>query len=392
MDWQLVDRPLILAAYGVNLAIRARRALVGPRRHRGDAANIISACIDDCWNGHCYTASPGYFHQFWTRDLCFSAVAIARRSDQDRGRVLASLSWAIRAWRRRRSHITTTIHYFSQPVDVFDYGVDCLPLLLTALLALEGQRIVERHRTWLQREVEHYVDEVVDPDLGLVRTDRKFSAHRDTVVNRCNAYGNSMVALLADTAPRLGLRLPDPLRPIARDPAGLLTEVFWNEAGGYFVDRPGDTAPSGEGNLWPYWTGVVTDQARMRSSLATLAKAGFATPYPLRYEVTRDPAEEPLFVRTFMPNYQGTTAWTSLGSIYLQLLHHVDPESAREGIERYVAWIERDGTFWEVLDGDTGRPYRSSFLTQSDESMLWSAIFLDLIRHPDLPPAILSAP
>jgi hypothetical protein len=93
-----------------------------------------------------------------------------------------------------------------------------------------------------------------------------------------------------------------------------------------------------------------------------------------------------------MPNYQGTTAWTSLGSIYLQLLHHVDPAAARVPIERYLTWIERDGTFWEVLDGATGQAYRSSFLTQSDESMLWSAIFLDLIRHPDLPPAILSAP
>ena len=392
MAWQLVERPLIAASYAVNLGIRLRRAVVGPRRHHGDAAAIIWACIDDCWNGHCFTASPGYFHQFWTRDLCFSAVALARRSDLDRMRVLRSLSWAIRAWRRRRSHITTTIHYFSQPVDVFDYGVDCLPLLLAALRSIGGGRLVERHRDWLQAEVEHYVDEVVDADSGLVRTDRKYSAHRDTVVNRCNAYGNSMVALLASTALRLGLRLPEPLGPMASDPAALLTEVFWNEEGGYFVDEPGDTAPSGEGNLWPYWTGVVTDRARLGSSLATLAAAGFATPFPLSYEVTRDPSREPRFVRTFMPNYQGTTAWTSLGSIYLQLLHHVDPAAARVPIERYLTWIERDGTFWEVLDGATGQAYRSSFLTQSDESMLWSAIFLDLIRHPDLPPAILSAP
>jgi hypothetical protein len=30
-------------------------------------------------------------------------------------------------------------------------------------------------------------------------------------------------------------------------------------------------------------------------------------------------------------------------------------------------------------------------MTQSDESMLWSAIFLDLLEHPTLPPATMRA-
>ena len=55
-------------------------------------------------------------------------------------------------------------------------------------------------------------------------------------------------------------------------------------------------------------------------------------------------------------------------------------------MDRYIGWIERDRTFWEVIDDETGERYSSTLLTHSDESMLWSAIFLDLLEHPELPP------
>ena len=44
--------------------------------------------------------------------------------------------------------------------------------------------------------------------------------------------------------------------------------------------------------------------------------------------------------------------------------------------------IERDGTFWEVLDA-RGRPWRSrSGFSVSDVSMLWGAILLETFRDP----------
>ena len=98
------------------------------------------------------------------------------------------------------------------------------------------------------------MDEVVDPKTGMVRSDRKYSAHRDTVVNRCNAFGNSMVALLAMTMVDLGWDVPDPMKPLALVPQSILLEHFWDSRG-FFRDSPGDTTPSGEGNIWPFWTG-----------------------------------------------------------------------------------------------------------------------------------------
>jgi hypothetical protein len=194
-----------------------------------------------------------------------------------------------------------------------------------------------------------------------------------------------MVALLAMTLVDLGWDVPDPLTPLARAPQRILLDHFWDPRG-FFIDVPGDDAPSGEGNIWPFWTGVITDPAVLRQALETLEERGFANPYPLKYEPVRRPEIEPWFVRTFMPDYQGSTVWTSLGSMYLQLLHSTQPEAARPEMDRYVDWIERDGTFWEVIDDETGQRWSSSILTRSDESMLWSAIFLDLLEHPDAPP------
>ena len=386
MEWQLLKRPLIAAAYAVNLGVRARRGFRGRKRHPGTAAEIIRACIDDCWDGTHYRASPGYFRQFWTRDLSFSAPALSRLSLAHRDRVIASFDWAIRTWERRDAHVTTTIHFFDQPVDVFDYGVDCLPLMMAALHRIGADAVLAEHRPWLEAEVRHYLDEVVDPATGMVRSDRKYSAHRDTIVNRCNAFGNSMVALLAMTLVDLAWDVPDAMAPLAVAPQSILLDRFWDPRG-FFRDSPGDTTPSGEGNVWPFWTGVISDPAVLRQALDTLEERGYADPFPLKYEPIRRPEIEPLFVRTFMPDYQGATVWTSLGSMYLQLLHRLDPTQAGKEIDRYVEWIERDRTFWEVIDDETGQRYSSTLLTHSDESMLWSSIFLDLLEHPDLPPA-----
>jgi hypothetical protein len=49
--------------------------------------------------------------------------------------------------------------------------------------------------------------------------------------------------------------------------------------------------------------------------------------------------------------------------------------------------IERDGTFWEVLDA-RGRPWRSgSRLSVSDTSMLWGAILLATLEETRQPAA-----
>ena len=71
-----MKRPMVAAAYAINIAVRARRGVRGRNWHEGSAREIVGACIDDGWDGTHYRASPGYFRQFWTRDLSFSTEPV----------------------------------------------------------------------------------------------------------------------------------------------------------------------------------------------------------------------------------------------------------------------------------------------------------------------------
>ena len=380
--------PAVIATYVHHLGVRIRRQFRGHTRHRGDAAAIVGACIDACWNGRTFTASPGHFDMFWTRDLSFSVPALIRLG---RGpRVYQSLGYALDVWTKRRSHITTTIHYFDRPGDVFEYGVDSLPLFVAALRAADATDLVERHRAWLEAEIAHYYATVVDPTSGLVRSDRKFSAHRDTVVNRSNAFGNTMVALLAKTIEETGWFASPFEHHFEGDYGRLLVDHFW--VGDHFRDALGDETVSGEANIWPFYTGVIGDPLRVAAALRYLDANGFCAPYPLRYETSRRPEREVWLTRHVLPDYQGSTVWTSLGAIYLQLLRTVDPRLAAAETARYVEWIERDGTFWEVMNAHGRNWVSPRWLLISEESMLWSAIFLDALENLDLAPAYLSEP
>jgi hypothetical protein len=380
--------PAVLAEYAHNIAIRLRRQFVGHRRHSGDAATIVRACIEACWNGRTFTASPGHFDMFWPRDLAFSVPSLVRLGYGPR--VHASLAHALEIWTKRRSHVTTTIHYFDRPGDVFEYGVDSLPLLLAALRAADAGDLVERHREWLAGEIAHYYERVVDPFTGLVRADRKYSAHRDTVINRSNAYGNTMVALLAKTIAETGWFISPFERHFRGDYGRVLMEHFWD--GDHFRDALGEETVSGEANVWPFYTGVIADLDVIGQALAYLDAKGFCDPYPLRYETTRRPECEVWVTRHLLPDYQGSTVWTSLGSMYLQVLRLVDPALAATETAAYIGWIERDGTFWEVMNAAGQNWVSPRWVMIGEESMLWSAIFLDALENVALAPAFLSEP
>ena len=372
-------------------AVRGRRALRGHRRFEGTAEDILRAGLEACWTGEFLTASPGTYRHFWTRDLGFAAPALMRLGDPWPARVASSLAWALDAWRRRGSHVTTTINPLLRwPVDVFDYGVDSLPWLVASLRASGASGPARKHADWLAVEVEHYVEQVVDPATGLVRGDRHLSAHRDTFRNGSTAYGNAMVAMLGRDIVETGwgtdllsrhFLAADGTTEGSPDWSRRLREHFW--LGDRFRDRIGTDATSGEANVWPFQLGLIDDRSMLTAALGTLRREGYTTPYPLKFEVDHRTDGQLWAFRLWSPDYQTTTSWTSLGSVYLSLLREVDRGAAAVQIGRMRELIERDGTFWEVLDS-RGRPWRSaSGLSISDSSMLWGAILLDLLARED---------
>lgn len=364
--------PAILPTYGSSAWRIARRAVRGHTRHPGDARAIARACVESAWDGDHFDASGGHFRQFWTRDLGFSSEPLVRQGFGDR--VRASLAWALDGW-ARAGHVTTTIFPGRRPRDIYTLGIDSLPLLFHALRACDAGDLVARHAAWLRDDLARYAAAVVDPATGLVRQDRRFSSHRDTVVTAGDGYANTMVVALDDVLRSTGW-LPSPIPDGARD---RFMAAFWR--GDHVSDRPDAEAIAGDASIFPFWLSVLPAELGLRGALATAEAAGLADPLPLRYVAEPDPASEDPVQRWFVPDYQTTSIWTSLGAIYLQLLDRVDPAAADAPIAAYAALVEREGTVWEVLDDDL-RPYRGRLgIFRADEAMLWSAILLDLFER-----------
>ncbi len=375
--------PALWPSYLTSAGRILRRRLRGPRRLPGEEAGAIAlAAVDACWTGEYLAASGGHFVQLWTRDLAYAVPSLLAlgRADQ----AVASLAWALDAW-RPGGRVTTTVFPGRRPRDVWTLGADSLPLLLRSLevVGAEGERLVAHHAGWLGPEVERYVAEVVDPSTGLVRDDRAFSSHRDTLRTRSNAANNAMVVLLDRTLRTTGWFAS----PLPVDVAARFLARF-RRPDGTMVDRPDTDEPTGDAAVLPWQTGALDDGDGLVEALAGARQGGLADPLPLRYATRRDPAAEDPVQRRLVPDYQGTAIWTSLGAMYLRLAKRVGAADAATVEAAYRAVLERDRTVIEVYDGRAAtvaalRPYRGTAgLFIADEPMLWGAILAEALRPP----------
>lgn len=365
---QAMLAPAILPAYATSAMRILRRRLVGARRHAGDAIAICRAIVDACWTGDYFAASGGHFRQFWIRDFGFSAPSLIRLGHG--ARVEASLAWALEAW-ARHGRVTTTVFPGRRPADVYTFGIDSLPFLLLSLESGRHEALVRRHAGWLGPEVVRYGLEALDRGTGLVRDDRRFSTHRDTVRTASNCYANTMLVVLHGVLRRTGW-FPSPIPAATAD---RLIDAFWR--GDHFSDRPDRDEVTGDANVFPFWLAAVPDALGLAAALTALERAGLTRPLPLRYAARRDRASEDRVQGLFVPDYQGSAIWTSLGTIYLALLRRVDPPTAAAGLAGYARLVERDATLREVLTDDL-QPYGGRFgLYLADEAMLWASILLE---------------
>ena len=362
--------PVLIGA-GINVAVRSIvRRLFGWRRYEGDAPAICRAVIEDCWTGDFFAGSVGHFKQFWTRDLAMCTPALCRMGFRDR--VVKSWAFALERF-ERAGKVTTTIFNRRFPRDVYAYACDSVPMLLFALRHCGAGDLILKHRELLGREIRRFADTVLDRDLGMARTDGYFSGPRDCMTGRSTAFGNTMIALLARLVEDDPV-LPNPFAGV--DVRANMLHQLWT--GEFFRDSLCRQAPSGDGNIWPFFFDIFDDTDMRRSAFATLEARGFTKPIPLRYFEQRLPESELPIPKMFTPNYQGDPSWTQLGPVYLSLLADIDRDRMIQHRDNMAAFIERDGNYLELYTPD-GRPYRGrAFLYYADEGMIWAAMFLDL--------------
>lgn len=356
------------------------RAYTSYRRYEGSPNKICEQIINQCWNGTYYQVSAGHFTSFYCRDFGMCAPSLIRLGK--RQEVTQTLRWALAIF-AKHNKITTTITKDQEPIDCFSFACDSLPFLLYALKSSGDKKLIEQYRPFLERQAIVYIHTVFDQHTWLVKENGEFSSIKDHYVRKSSCYDNCMVGWLLKTMQELKFDLP--LQNFtSKQMRGQILKHFWT--GKYFKDDIKTTnLVSSDAQFFPFYTGLFdvkksnVDKKVWEHALKSIQEQKLDTPFPVKYTATRDKSKEIFFPSLLAPNYEGTSVWIHLGLCYIQTVAKCGNKPlAKDYLSKYTNVIERQQNFLEIFD-ETGKPYRSLFY-QSDESMLWAAIYLDLLK------------
>lgn len=360
--------PPILDSFRIlrrNITIRRE----GLKRYEGGTKDIIDQIIKSCWNSNnnYFQVSSGNFKNFFTRDfgiVCKALIELGYREE-----VKQTLEYALEKF-EKHGHVTVAISENGRPFDFPTYAPDSLAFLLNSLSLVEDKELVYRYRHFLNSEIDYFFDNVIDKSTGLVRKDRFFSSMKDYAKRKSSCYDNCMAFLIQKNSEKLGLN--NPLRKY--NYKELIKNNFWN--GNYFLDDlSGKDYVASDAQIFPFWVELFDEREMFESIKKEIEKNYLNDPLPMRY--TKSDADvDMFFVEVFNKGYQKDTIWSNIGMIWLEVLYKFDRDLLNEEIEKYDKIIAKYGNFLEVYNSDL-TPFKSSFYF-SDDSMIWSAIFLNI--------------
>lgn len=369
---------LIHLSEGMRMFRRRLRVLFkGIKKYKGSSAEICRSIIRDCWNAdHQYfQASAGHFCEFWTRDFAWCIMPLIRLGYKEK--VLKTLEYAMNIF-EKHSQITTTINPKQKPFDFPYYAIDSVPYFIYCLQSADAYALVKKHKDFLNTQIEDFFERVIDEKTGLVRKDRHFSSMKDYAKRKSSCYGNVMAALLRDSINHINKNeklLDNPLN--GYDYKKLIKKHFWT--GAYFLDDlSGLKYPTGDANVFPFLYGLFNDKNMLKSCIRTIQQHKLDDPFPLKYTESGSQEHKMISLEFLAPDYERDTIWMHMGSLYIGLVREIDPELANKYISQYAGIIETCRNYPELFKKNK-KPY-TSLLYHADESMLWAAIYLDIIR------------
>lgn len=355
----------LIAKEGLRIALSARRLKRGYRQYSGDATSICAKIVKERWNGRYFETSSDHFKQYYSRDFGW-CIGPLKKLGYDK-EIKKTLHYALRCF-KKHGRITTHIRPDGTPVDFPNYTPESLAYTLRSI-HISGCKI-DGYKSFLEKQIA-LAFTTFDTTTGLVRSDKNHSSLKDYSVRKSPIYTNIMLALIDRYADKLQLS-----NPFGRyDLQKAIMEKFWT--GSYFLDDlSGRKHVAGDANVIPYWSGVFTSRKMFRSSLGMMQKEGLDKPFPLRYTKEKDHQ----FIRLhdlLMPNYEGNTIWTHIGSLFLETLDMMEDKHLERYMRQYKYLIEKYGNFLEVFEPDGKKPY-TTWTYAADQSMLWASIFLSI--------------
>ncbi|MBI4451541.1 hypothetical protein HY642_06205 [Candidatus Woesearchaeota archaeon] len=338
-----------------------RVKLKGYRQYDGDAAQICTAIVRDCWNRTYFQTSTGHFCQFYTRDFGFCANALLELGY--RHEVEQTLRYAMKKF-QSAGRVTVAITPNGKPFDFPTHGPDSLAWFTHALTVSKYSLSIDE-KTFLEKQAKAYISRYIMPDGNIAAG--HFTSIRDHAIRSQSFYDQTMLCLAMRSLKQLGIRVPElPVRKAL--------SCFWT--GTHYSDTISQRHASADANLFPFWLGIDSSKKRLKSSINALQQQGLDKPFPLAYDSARHTMH---FASTLAPNYEGTSLWGHLAPIYIQLLLTAYPSQGKTAVRQYAELIARHKNYLELY-APTGKPY-ASLLYAADEGMVWASLFLQCLKN-----------
>ncbi|MBS3165707.1 hypothetical protein J4444_01165 [Candidatus Woesearchaeota archaeon] len=338
---------------------------ISPKKYSGTADEICQQIVKDCWNGKYFQTSTSNFAQFWSRDFGWCTKSLLELGYKEE--VHKTLRYALNRF-KQSGKITTTITPMGKPFNFPCSAVDSLPWFIHSILISKFPYY--DHRNFLNKEVQKFFDQFINPQTGLVNPELHVSSMKDYAIRKSSCYDNTMVALLARDLKIL--KLHNPFEHF--NYPDILKRHFWN--GRYFYDDLSkQDYVAGDANLFPFALGIINDTEMLQSAMNEIQNAGLDTPFPLKYTRSRQNVNF-IWQEIFSRNYESNAIWMHMGPLYVKLLGQVDKEKTQQLISKYTEIIEHYKGFLEVFDKE-GYPFKTPFY-HSDRAMLWAANYLTL--------------
>lgn len=365
---------IILLSEGLRfLKRRIKVAFAGIEKYDGNAEHICLRIVKSCFNQRFFQVSTQNYSQFYARDFGWCVDSLNTLGFEKE--IRSTLGYALNAY-EKHGLTSVAISPSGKPFNFPDnYAPDTLAFLIRSLRVADAQDLIKKHKIFLTKEIAKFYETVIDKDTGLVKKDTHFSSMKDYAIRHSSCYDNIMAAMLSRELDIL--HLPNPMKHI--DFKRLIKKHFWT--GNYFLDDlSGSKHIAADANIFPFWSGIFTDKAMLRSALTSIQSANLDKPFPVRYTSSRIKSQKMLPFEFLVRDWETHSVWTHMGLLYIRILKDVDKEKAAFHISQYTKIIEHNRNFLEVFNRD-GKPFSSPFY-YSDSSMLWAANYLTLNRLP----------
>jgi len=358
---------------GIPLALKmfARKIKIsinGFKQYPGSAEEICEQVVKDCWNGKYFAGSAGHFSQFWLRDFCFSAEALAYLGYEKE--VRQTLDWALGVY-EKHNKITTTIFENEKPVNIFSESAESLPYIINTSKRFAPD-LLKKYKKFLSLKINNYYIEFIDHKTGLIRQDIDFSGMKDAFKRKSACVDNCMVAMMASDLKKIR-NLPNPFSEY--DYEKLIKENFWT--GKFFKDDlSGDDYLAGDANVIPFSTETIKDTGTLEQCIKAIQENELDKPFPLKYAVDYIEWKQRTLSNVFTSNYEGDTIWMNIGVLYIAQVAKANKQLARKYLKNYTRLIESHKNYLELFNPN-GSVYKTLFY-HADEGMIWAAIYLKL--------------